>query len=461
MLDAPRIAFALRNGTHLAYQVAGSGSPDIVFVGGSMATTMAWEDPATAKGFRRLASFARLTTYDQWGTGQSDRFNPSDAPNLTDLVHDLAAVIDAADVIDPVLFGTHNGGAVAALYAVTHPVRQLILCNTWARLQAAEDFPIGFSDRVLDRLEERYRTEWGQGRIYNEFAPRYDDAPPGHAELASTSQNQLVTIFRINRTYDIRSVLPTISVPTLVIHLEGNANIPPDHGRFIAEAIAGARLVLLPGTDQLFLRNYANPVIDEVERFVTGDLSPFTDRFRATILFTDIVDSTPRAAALGDEAWSALIDGHNAQVKRQVVATAAGSSRAPETASSWRSTNPTPMPRALRSVVHGGRHGPGPRTSRRCPCRGGVPHGQGRPVGPGRALCPAALRATPRVTRCLCQRPCGSVARHRTLNSTSRVRPSSRGSLVRGRSSRPACRSAEDPPILTRDQMVTYGCTRG
>ena len=104
-----------------------------------------------------------------------------------------------------------------------------------------------------------------------------------------------MTIFRINRTYDIRSVLPTISVPTLVIHLEGNTNIPPDHGRFIAQAIPGARLVLLPGADQLFLRNYAIPVIDQVERFVTGDLTPFTDRLRAAILFTDIVDSTPKS----------------------------------------------------------------------------------------------------------------------------------------------------------------------
>ena len=120
--------------------------------------------------------------------------------------------------------------------------------------------------------------------------------PRGTSSSASTSQNQLVTIFRINRSYDIRAVLPTISAPTLVIHLKGNANIPPEHGRFIAQAIPGARLVLLPGTDQVFLRNYAMPVIDEVERFVTGDLSPFTDRVRATILFTDIVDSTPRAA---------------------------------------------------------------------------------------------------------------------------------------------------------------------
>ena len=168
----------------------------------------------------------RLTTYDQRGTGQSDRFNPSDAPNLADLVGDLAAVIDAAEVTDPVLFGTHNGGAVAALYAATHPVRQLVLCDTWARLQAADDFPIGFTDRVLDRLEERYRTEWGQG-ISTTSSPHVTTMPPpGTPRLASTSQNQLVTIFRINRTYDIRSVLPTISVPTLVIHLEGNANIP-------------------------------------------------------------------------------------------------------------------------------------------------------------------------------------------------------------------------------------------
>ena len=320
MLASPRIKFAVRNGTHLAYQAEGQGPPDMVFVGGSMATTLGWDDPVTAKGFRRLASFSRLVTYDQWGTGSSDRFDPSDAPNLTDLVGDLAAVIDAAGVTDPVLFGTHNGGAVAALYAAAHPVRQLVLCNTWARLQVADDFPIGFSDRVLDRLEERYRTEWGQGRIYNEFAPRYDDAPPGRVELASTSQNQLVTIFRINRTYDIRSVLPTISAPTLVIHLEGNANIPPDHGRFIADSIPGARLVLLPGTDQVFLRNYATPVIDEVERFVTGGISPFTDRVRAAILFTDIVDSTPMAASLGDEAWSARLDEHNALVKRQALA---------------------------------------------------------------------------------------------------------------------------------------------
>ncbi len=169
------------------------------------------------------------------------------------------------------LFGTHNGGAVAAVYATRHAVRQLVLCNTWARLEEAEDFPIGFSEQVLDRLEERYRTEWGQGRIFNQFSRRGQGGEaPGKAELASTSQNQLMTIFQLNRKYDIRSVLPNITTPTLVLHTEDNFSVPSAHGRYIAEAIPGARLVLIPGTDHAFLRNYAMPVIDEVEHFITG-----------------------------------------------------------------------------------------------------------------------------------------------------------------------------------------------
>lgn len=320
MLAPPPIEFAIRNGTHLAYQSAGTGPPQIVFVAGSVATTHSWDDHTNARVFRRLASFSRLVSYDQWGMGYSDRFDPSVEPTLEDLVEDLAAVIEAAGVTDPILFGIHNGGAVAAMYAATHQVRQLILCNTWARLAKAEDFPIGFSDQILDRVEERYRREWGEGRIFNQYARRGDDLPPGREELASTSQNQLVTLFRMNRRYDIRHLLPTISAPTLVIHLEDNKTIPFTHGKYIADAIPGARLVLLPGFDHIFLRNYGGPVIDEVEQFVTGTLTPFSDRFTTTMLFTDIVDSTPLAASLGDEGWSALIDEHNLRVRRHITA---------------------------------------------------------------------------------------------------------------------------------------------
>ena len=193
--------------------------PEIVFVGGSMATTLAWEDPATAKGFRRLASFARLTTYDQWGTGNSDRIDPSDAPNL-DRPGRRPRGGDRAGgrhrprpLRDPQRRCRRRPLRRRAPGAPAGPVQHMGPPAGGRRL------PDRFQRRVLDRLEERYRTEWGQGRIYNEFAPRYDDAPPGQVELASTSQNQLVTIFRINRTYDIRSVLPT--------HLGADAGHPP------------------------------------------------------------------------------------------------------------------------------------------------------------------------------------------------------------------------------------------
>ena len=319
MLSPPRIEFVVRNGLHLAYQRAGDGPIDLVYVAGATAASQQWEEPITARGLRRLASFSRLVTHDQQGMGYSDRMDLSSPPMLDDLVDDLEAVIAAAGVRDPVLFGTHNGGAVAAVYASRHPVRQLILCNTWARLAAAEDFPIGFSSDILDYMATRYETEWGSGSISDQYASRRGDTPPGQYELTTTSHNQLPHLFVINRTYDIRGVLPTITAPTLVIHLDGNISIPAAHGVYIAESIPGARLVLVPGTDHLFLRNYATPVIDEVERFVTGRHSTFVDRMRTTMLFTDIVDSTPLAASMGDERWSALIDEHNVRIHRQVV----------------------------------------------------------------------------------------------------------------------------------------------
>jgi class 3 adenylate cyclase len=315
MLEAPPIGFAHRANVHLAYQVAGEGPPDLVFVAGSFATTLAWEEHAYARGFRRMASFSRFVTYDQQGMGYSDPIDLAAPPSLDELVADLEAVVAAAGVTDPVLFGMHNGGAVAALYASRHPVRRLVLCNTWARLEEADDYPIGFSDQVLDRLEMRYRENWGTGRIINYWARPRPEIESRRFELGSTSRNQAVTLFQMNRTYDIRPVLPNISAPTLVVHLEDNLNVPPVFGRYIAESIPGARLALVPGGDQIFLRNYSDQVIDAVEPFITGSRTLFVDRMTTTMLFTDIVDSTPQAAALGDERWGALIDQHNERLR--------------------------------------------------------------------------------------------------------------------------------------------------
>ena len=195
MLAPPRPEFARRDGLHLAYQVAGVGPPDLVFVGGSFATTMAWEEHAASRGFRRLASFSRFVTYDQRGMGYSDPLDLADVPTLDDLVADLEVVLDAAGVQDPVLFGMHNGGAVAALYASRHGVQRLVLCNTWARLEHADDYPIGFPSEVLDELESRYRVELGGGPHLELLVPavaggrepaggaRVDEPQPGRGPL--------------------------------------------------------------------------------------------------------------------------------------------------------------------------------------------------------------------------------------------------------------------------------------
>jgi class 3 adenylate cyclase len=315
MLEAPAIHFAYGRDGHLAYQVSGTGPPDLVFVSGSIATTIAWDEPSSSRCFRRLASFSRLITYDQVGMGYSDPIDPSAVPSIDDLVADLEAIVAATGVIDPVLFGMHNGGAVAAVYATRHPVRRLVLANAWARLKYADDYPIGFSDDILDHLEERYREDWGQGRVSKYWSRPRPETENRRMELGSTSRTQAVTLFQMNRDYDIRQVLPTITTPTLVVHLEDNFMMPPVFGRYLEESIPGARLALVPGTDQIFLRNYADEVIDAVEPFVTGTRSVFVDRMTTTMLFTDVVDSTSTAAALGDERWSALIDQHNERLR--------------------------------------------------------------------------------------------------------------------------------------------------
>jgi class 3 adenylate cyclase/pimeloyl-ACP methyl ester carboxylesterase len=319
MLTAPNIEFAQREGVHLAYQTAGQGDLDLVYVAGAWASTLAWDVPSYAKELRRMASFSRLVTYDQRGIGYSDPIDQSTVPSIDDLVADLAAVIAAAGVTNPILFGSHNGGAVAAAYAVNHRVSKLILCNTWARLSVAEDYPIGFSEEVLDRLAERYRTQWGDGKISSRYATPRADMPQRSLELASTSRSQSITLFEMNRSYDIRPILPSVDVPTLVLHLEDNRSVPAHFGRYVAESIPGARLVLIPGTDQVFLRNYGGPVIDQVELFATGTLTAFMDTVTTTMLFTDIVDSTARAATVGDEAWAKLIDAHNDQVRQHAL----------------------------------------------------------------------------------------------------------------------------------------------
>lgn len=318
MLQPPNIQFARNGNVELAFQVAGDGPLDLVYVGGAFAMTLQWQENAYARGLRRLASFSRFVTYDQRGMGYSDPVDAATPPTLDDLVADLEAVIAAADVRDPVLFGVHNGGAVAAAYAARHPVQRLVVCNSWARLTQADDYPIGFSDDVMARLEARYRENWGEGRISRYYAKSRPELNQPQLELESTSRSQALALFYVNRDYDIRDLLPSITAPTLVLHLEDDVMVPPSFGRYFAEQIPGARFALVPGHDHSFMRNNADEVIDVVELFVTGTRGVFVDRMTTTMLFTDIVESTSLAASLGDERWSTLIDQHNERFRARV-----------------------------------------------------------------------------------------------------------------------------------------------
>ena len=278
-----------------------------------------WDNPSVAKVLRRLASFTRLVTYDQRGLGRSDPIDIANPPSIDDLATDLEAVMDASAVSDPVLFGMHNGGAVAIAYALRHPVRLLIMCNTWARLEEADDFPIGISSRVLDEEQKRHETDWGRGEISSQYVSgRREDPSSGRYELDTTGRNQAATLFKMNRVYDVRHLLPAVSSPTLVIHTKSNLRVPAAHGHYIAESIPGARLVLIPGSDHFFLKNHGTEVVDEVEELVTGRRTTFTDRIRATMLFTDIKDSTSIAETIGDDSWDAKIGPHNDLMRRLI-----------------------------------------------------------------------------------------------------------------------------------------------
>jgi class 3 adenylate cyclase/pimeloyl-ACP methyl ester carboxylesterase len=277
-----------------------------------------WDNPAIARVLRRLANFSRFVTYDQQGLGYSDPIDPTNPPPFDDLVADLQSVIDAAEVTDPVLFGTHNGGAVAIAYATRHPVRKLIVCNTWARLEVADDFPIGVSTLDLDREQERHDTEWTQGKISARYVSGREGSSWRRHELATTSLSQAGPLFRMNRVYDVRHLLPAVTAQTLVIHTKDNRRIPAAHAEYIAASIPGARLAIIPGRDHFFLKNCGTEVVDQVEEFVTGTRTAFADQIRAAVLFTDIVDSTLLAGAIGDQRWASMLDEHNAEMERLV-----------------------------------------------------------------------------------------------------------------------------------------------
>ena len=321
---AADIRYARNGDVSIAYQVTGEGPLDLVFVSGFVShQEVMWEEPSAARIADRIGSFARLIRYDKRDQGLSDRLGRP--PTLEESMDDLRAVMDAAGSERAALFGVSEGGPMCQLFAATFPERvtALALYGTYARMVDGDDYPIGVPDRVLAELGELWGKEWGRPIALKMFAPslagdaRFRDYWARLLRSAS-SPKAAVALMALYRQIDTRPVLASISAPTLVMHRTRDRAAPVTWGRHLAEAIPGARFVELDGDDHLPMVN-PDEILDELEEFVTGTrLDREPDRVLATVMFTDIVSSTERAAQLGDRRWRDLIESHDALVHRQL-----------------------------------------------------------------------------------------------------------------------------------------------
>ena len=323
------IAYARSGDIRIAYQVVGDGPLDLVLVHGWVCTFQpGWENPRLADFYRRLASIGRLILFDKRGTGLSDRVSPERLPDLETRMDDVRAVLDAVGSSRAVVLGVSEGGAMSALFAATHPERTLalVLMGTFARMMRASDYPIGLAeDEFRRRLAVLDEDSWVAAATEEWLARVAPTIPSDSAAVrwyrsylargASPSAARAIRV--MNAEIDIRQVLPTISVPTLVIHR--SAEYFRDGTRFMGEHIPGAQLVELPGDDHLPWEGDRDRLLDEIERFLFGVHEVEPDRVLATLLFTDIVGSTARAAEPGDRAWQQLLRRHHQAVRAQLA----------------------------------------------------------------------------------------------------------------------------------------------
>lgn len=319
----PKTRYAKTGGVSIAYQVVGDGPLDLVFIPGYVSNVeYYWEMPSMARALERLASFSRLIVWDKRGTGLSDPVER--VPTLDERAEDLRAVMDAASSERAALFGISEGGPMGLLFAAAHPQRTsaLVLHGVSPKFSSSAGWEWGWSpDEIATRLAELQR-DWGEAALINLFAPsRANDEAArqvwGRFQRTGASPAMGRAVFQALCELDCREVLPAIRVPTLIVHNTGERVAKVEAARYMAERIPGAKLVELPGIDHSFIMGGWEPVVDEIEQFLTG-VRPerHVDRVLATVLFTDIVGSTARAVDVGDHRWRELLSAHNALIRR-------------------------------------------------------------------------------------------------------------------------------------------------
>lgn len=324
----PTTRYARSGEVNIAYQVTGEGPRDLVYVPGWVSNIeVMWDDPSLARFLRRLASFSRLITFDKRGTGLSDPVDLTHLPTLEDRMDDVRAVMDAVGSERATLFGHSEGGNMCLVFAATYPDRTegLILTGSYTRRTRSKDYPWAPTRDERVRQIEEVERDWPAALQTGDLAPSRAGDVAFTAWLErysrlSASPRAAAALLRMNTEMDTTSILSAIRVPTLLLYREGDRDVHPDEGRYIADRVAGARFVLLPGADHFFWAGDSEQMLAEIEESVTGHrTSASPERVLATVLFTDIVSSTERASLMGDRTWSDLLERHNAAVRMELA----------------------------------------------------------------------------------------------------------------------------------------------
>jgi pimeloyl-ACP methyl ester carboxylesterase len=328
-VNTPETRYAKSGPINVAYQVLGDGPFDLVYIPGWVSNIEAmWEEPMLAGFLRHLASFCRLIVFDKRGTGLSDPVSIDELPMLEERMDDVRAVMDATGSERAALLGHSEGGNMSILFAATYPQRTsaLVLVGCYAKRIRSDDYP--WAPTREERLADIAETEtaWGTPGFGASLAPSMEGDERfrtwfSRYQRLSASPRAAAALMRMNSEIDVRSVLPSIAVPTLLLYRTHDIDVRVEEGRYIASAIPGAKLVEHEGPDHLMWVGESAPaILDEIEAFLTGvRRGPEPDRVLATLLFTDIVRSTERASSVGDRPWATLIERHHALVREELA----------------------------------------------------------------------------------------------------------------------------------------------
>ncbi len=324
-MESP-VKYAKSGDAHIAYRIFGDGPRDIVLVPGTIShVEIYWELPINAYLLKRLTSFARVIVFDKRGQGLSDRVAEL---TLEERTEDVRAVMDGAGSKQATIYGWSEGGQMSLAFAATYPEQTsaLVLFGSLASIKGE---PMFITPEQSERNLQEFESHWGEGVSVGFNAPsRANDEAFvewfGRLERAAASPGGLLALFRANYEIDVNHLLPSIRVPTLILHRVGDSTVPVACGRYLAKHIPGAKYIELPGIDHMLQaldQDLLDLMLDEIEEFVTGaHHRPEPDRVLTTLMFTDIVGSTGLAAELGDHRWVDLLESFFSVARKELTA---------------------------------------------------------------------------------------------------------------------------------------------